>query len=156
DGHALRVRALSDWLNAACGDYAPLRRRFVSLYLAFVAAHLERYRDAIADKLRPFDGLYRVEDFFWSALRPLPRAWLPVGGASVRADFAFWDGSGPIAVMLGDSDTANDAALASATIAVCRLPATTLSGDPETTIATHLPASVQKFWSGETLPMSPF
>src|SRR5689334_14617977 len=69
DSDAVRIRALTDWLNAACGDYAPLRRRFVTFYLAFVGAHLERHREALAARLHRFDGLYRPEDFFWSALR---------------------------------------------------------------------------------------
>ena len=31
--------------------------------------------------LKPYDGLYAPEDFLWSALRPLPRGWVPVGGS---------------------------------------------------------------------------
>ena len=156
DSHAVRVAALADWLNAACGDYAPLRRRFVALYLAFVAAHLRRHRDALAERLRRFDGLFRPEDFFWSALRPLPRAFVSVGQGRLLVDFVFWDGRQLIAVMIGDENAKNDAALAVAGASVHRITAADLGGDPAAVIEKSLPESVRDFWTGEVLPLSPF
>jgi len=156
DSHALRVKALTDWLNAACGDYAPLRRRFVALYLGFVAAHLERHREELAERLHRFEGLYRPEDFFWSALRPLPRAFVPAGEGSLPVDFAFWDGGQLIAVMIGDAHAESDAALTAAGVLVCRIKASDLRGDAEAVIEQNLPESFLRFWSDEVLPMSPF
>ena len=156
DSHGVRVAALADWLHAACGDYAPLRRRFVALYLAFVAAHLERHRDALDEKLRRFDRLYAPEDFFWSALRPLPRALVPAGGGRLLVDFAFWDGRQIAAVMVGEERTKDEAAFAAAGASLHRIKAADLGGDPETVIEKNLPESFLRFWSGEVLPMSPF
>jgi hypothetical protein len=154
DNHAMRVAALAGWLNAACGDYAPLRRRFVALYLSYVAAHLDRHRDVLADRLRRFDGLYRVEDFFWSALRPLPRAFVPAGQSSVLVDFAFWDGRQLVVVMVGEAAIAD--ALRTCDCVICRIPANELAGDPEKVIEKYLPTSFREFWKAEVLPMSPF
>lgn len=96
EGHAARVAALTAWLQSLAGDYAVARRRFVAGYMAFLAAELERHRAALADGLARYDGLYAPEDWIWSALRPLPRAWLD----GERIDVAFWDGSAVIAVRL--------------------------------------------------------
>jgi hypothetical protein len=89
EGHAARFAAMTAWLQSFCGDYATAQRRFIVDYLAFIAAELDENRDALQAGLARYDGLYAVEDWAWSALRPLPRAWL--GGA--RLDMAFWDGS---------------------------------------------------------------
>jgi hypothetical protein len=68
----------------------------VAFYMAFLAAEVERHRAALAAGLARYDGLYAPEDWIWSALRPLPRAW--IGGE--RVDVAFWDGAVVIAVRL--------------------------------------------------------
>jgi hypothetical protein len=156
DSRAVRIRALTDWLSAACGDYAPLRRRFVALYLGFAAAHIERHRTTLNEKLRRFDGLYRPEDFLWSALRPLPRAWVPTGETHVAVDFAFWDGWQLAAVMIGEERRQSDAMLTAAGVSLHRVSTADLGGDPEIVIEKSLPASVLKFWGDEVLPTSPF
>jgi hypothetical protein len=75
---------------------------FVDAYFVHVARTLEARGPEIEERLRPFDGLYRVEDWFFSAPMPLPRAHLfapeepasPVGTEAdfVPVDFAFWLG----------------------------------------------------------------
>jgi hypothetical protein len=88
--HEARWAALAQWLEAACGDYAVTRRRAVAAYLDFVRAELNAHRAELADRAARFDGLYAAEDWAWSALRPLPRAWL---GDDGPIDLAFWDGA---------------------------------------------------------------
>jgi hypothetical protein len=88
--HAARWAALAAWLDVACGDYAVPRRRALAAYLDFVRAELAAHRAELDDRLRRFDGLYTAADWAWSALRPLPRAWL---GADGPIDIAFWDGA---------------------------------------------------------------
>jgi hypothetical protein len=124
--HAARIVAVRSWLLASCGDYNGALRRGITHYLDAVAAHVTHHRDILATGLAPFQGLYRVEDWCWSALRPLPRAWWQRDGAWQRADLAFWNGSAVIAVRPQDFE----------------------SGD--------LPVAFQHFWEDQTLPVSPF
>lgn len=149
--HTARVMAMGAWLQGQCGDYAPLRQRFITAYLACVAAEIAAHRTALVEVLRRYDGLYAPEDFLWSAPRPLPRAWLPAGDAPVFAEIAFWDGEAPLAIELSARETPRQAALQAAGIAVVRLEPEALDDLPA-----RLPALVRGSWRGETLPMSPF
>ena len=124
--HAVRMVAMRSWLLAGCGDYNGTLRRAVSHYLDAVAAHVAHHRDTLAAGLAPFHGLYRVEDWCWSALRPLPRAWWQRDGAWQHADLAFWNGNAVIAMRPQDFG----------------------SGD--------LPVAFQRFWQDQALPVSPF
>ena len=92
DGHAARLEAMREWLQAQCGDYAVADRRFMAGYLAAAVAQVEAQRDALAAGLQRFGGLYAVEDWVWSAPRPLPRAWRLGEDGPVRLGTVFWDG----------------------------------------------------------------
>jgi hypothetical protein len=144
--HAARVTAALDWLNSQCGDYAPLRQRFVASYFAFIAAEIAAHRHEIAERLAAYDGLYQPDDMTWSALRPLPRGWIPVGDRWLPADIVFWDGVQPIVVELGTRETERGKALAAAGAHVLRV-------DPD---ALELPDSFKGFWQSFALPSSPF
>jgi hypothetical protein len=124
--HAARMVAVRSWLLASCGDYNAALRRGVTRYLDAVAAHITHHRDTLAAGLARFHGLYRPEDWCWSAPRPLPRAWWRQDGAWLRADLAFWNGNEVIAMRAQDFETG------------------------------ELPVPFQHFWNGETLPVSPF
>lgn len=124
--HAARMEAVRSWLFASCGDYNEGLRRGITHYLNAVAAHVERHRVTLTAGLARFHGLYQAEDWCWSALRPLPRALWQHNGAWVRADLAFWNGNEVITMRSRDFET----------------------GD--------LPMPFQHFWTGETLPLSPF
>ena len=138
--HATRVTAALQWLNNLCGDYAPLRRHFITAYFDFLAAHIAEHRTALVESLARYDGLYSPDDWLWSALRPLPRAWLPAGDQMLPADVAFWDGTQPIAF---ERDSQRRSALHDAGIALID------SID-------QLPDGFRFFWRDQTLPMSPF
>ncbi len=144
--HAARVTAAMDWLNSQCGDYAPLRRRFIANYFAFVAAEIDAHRHEIAERLAAYDGLYQPDDMTWSALRPLPRGWVPVGDRWLPADIVFWDGIRPIVMELGTRETERERALAAAGVHMLRV-------DPD---ALDLPDSFKDFWQHIALPSSPF
>ncbi len=103
--HAARVAAAVEWLGALCGDYAPLRQQFIGRYFGFVAAHLEAHRAELMERVKPYDGLYAPEDFLWSALRPLPRGWVPVQSQLLPADVVFWDGGQAVAIELSARET---------------------------------------------------
>ena len=140
---ATRREAVREWLELACGDYAVARVRFVAAYLAFVEAELQRGRAALQARL--FDGLYHVEDWAWSALRPLPRAWIDLPGGPAMADFMFWDGAQLVAIQLGAGPNASALREAGALV----LPA---PGDLDQV----LPDSFRQPWRSEALPSSPF
>jgi hypothetical protein len=142
--HAARVAAAQDWLESQCGDYAPLRRHFIAEYFRFITDQIDAHRDALIDQLRPYDGLYIPEDFFWSAPRPLPRAWVPVGDRYLPADIVFWDGMQVIAIELSTRDTDKQRALLAAGVKLAR-------GEPSA-----LPEQFRQFWNAQILPSSPF
>jgi hypothetical protein len=149
--HAARVAAMTAWLQGLCGDYGPLRQRFIAAYVACVGAEIAAHRAALADELRRYDGLYAPEDLLWSAPRPLPRAWLPAGNECLFAEIAFWDGEKPIAIELSARETPRQDALQRAGIAVVRLAPEALADLPA-----RLPGLVCEYWRGTRLPMSPF
>lgn len=138
--HAARVAAAIGWLHDLCGDYAPPRCQFITAYFDLIAAHIAEHRTELAAALARYDGLYAPEDWLWSALRPLPRAWLPAGDRLLPADIAFWDGTRALAF---ERDTQRQSALRDAGIALIN------SID-------QLPDSFRLFWRNQTLPMSPF
>jgi hypothetical protein len=149
--HAARVAAAKVWLESLCGDYAPLRRQFVDAYLRCVAAQIETHRAELTARLEPYDGLYAPDDFLWSALRPLPRGWVPAGGQLLPADMVFWDGAQPIAIELAARDTERQRALLAAGVTACRIePSKFRRLDAE------LPSVFLRFWEVATLPSSPF
>jgi len=126
DADAARMATVRSCLLASCGDYNEPLRRGITQYLDAVEAHLTQHRDDLAAGLARFHGLYRVEDWCWSALRPLPRAWWQQNGTWSRAELAFWNGSEVIAMRSRDFESG------------------------------LLPVQFQHFWNGETLPVSPF
>jgi hypothetical protein len=136
--HAARVSAARSWLEDQCGEYAPLRRQFIAAYFHFITAEIDAHREELIERLRPYDGLYRPEDFFWSALRPLPRGWVLAGEQYLPADIVFWDGSQPIAI---ERNADKHRALLAVGITVCRAPE-------------ELP--FHRFWTEQPLPSSPF
>ena len=124
--HTACRAALGDWLLAQCGDYAADRRRFVAHYLDWVGAAVTAHREELQQRLARFDGLYTPEDFFWSAPRPLPRAWLESEGKRQRVDMLFWDGAAALPI------------------------------DPARAVDAQLPEKLKRFWDDELLPKSPF
>jgi hypothetical protein len=145
------VAAAKEWLVGLCGDYAPLRRQFIDAYLRCIAAEIAARRAGLIARLARYDGLYAPEDFLWSALRPLPRGWIPVNGQLLPADVVFWDGTQPIAVEVASRETDRERALRAAGITVYRIE----PGQFDRLDAV-LSQSFLRFWEPERLPSSPF
>lgn len=150
--HAARVETLMRWLAGLCGDYNANRQRFVTAYFRAVTAHLDAHVDELVELLRRYDGLFHPHDWLWSALRPLPRAWLPTAATLLPCDFAFWDGERAIAVELTADDTDRGRALRAAGIEVRCIAPGALDGD----VMRELPDAFRWFWRSEVLPSSPF
>jgi hypothetical protein len=151
-GHATRIETVMRWLDGLCGDYNPNRQRFIAAYFRSMIGHLNTYGDELVDRLRRYDGLFQPHDWLWSALRPLPRAWLPVEGRLLPCDFAFWDGERAFAVELAAQDTERTQVLRATGLEVRCIAPGVLNGD----VLGALPDAFRWFWRGEVLPSSPF
>jgi hypothetical protein len=149
--HAARVTAAQTWLEGQCGDYAPLRRQFIAAYFCCLAAEIEAHREELTERLKPYDGLYAPDDFLWSALRPLPRGWVPAGEALLPADMVFWDGVRAVAIELSARETEKQRVLAAAGVSVCRIEPVTFDR-----LGDVLPDMLRHFWRNQALPSSPF
>jgi len=91
--HAGRRAAMLAWLQGQAGDYNNARRRQIAAYFDAVDAELAAHEAEIAASLARFEGLYAVQDRFWSAPRPLVRTWWQDEAAAWQfAELAFWDG----------------------------------------------------------------
>lgn len=150
--HAAQIETVMRWLGGLCGDYNPNRQRFIAAYFRSIIAHLNAYGDELIEQLRRYDGLFEPHDWLWSALRPLPRAWLPADGKLLPCDFAFWDGERPIALELAGQETERARALRAAGLEVRCVAPGMLNGD----VLGALPEGFRRFWRGEVLPSSPF
>ncbi|MGC8475639.1 MAG: hypothetical protein ACP5NP_04730 [Acetobacteraceae bacterium] len=139
--HAGRVAAARAWFATLCGDYARKRERFVTACFDWAEAAIAAAHDEIAASLARYEGLFAPEDFFWSAPRPLPRAWLPGPQGHGFADIAFRTETGLVAVLLDDAP-------APPGIRAVRLDASA----PEAFLA----ASFGGFWRTERLPRGAF
>jgi hypothetical protein len=143
--HTSRVAAAQAWLESQCGDYAPLRRQFIVAYFRFVGERIEAQRTELTERLKRYDGLYAPEDYLWSALRPLPRGWVPAGAELRLADIVFWTGTRVIAIELTarDRPAGFDAGYRIEPAGLTRLGAI-------------LPPELMTVWADQRLPSSPF
>ncbi|HUB95880.1 MAG TPA: hypothetical protein VL993_08185 [Stellaceae bacterium] len=158
-----RLALLRDHLATQCGPWDKPARSFLDAYFAHIAAAIADNSKAIAALSARSGGLFAPADWSFSALRPLPQAHVrPDGGASVRADVAFWTGARIVAIeLLGSASPRRQrqdelARLASAGVAIVRLPAAELLRDGAPFLARVLPMEFQRFWDGVILPASPF
>ena len=148
-----RLEILHEHLNALCGLWDKPAQNFLSLYFRWLAASV-----AAAPSLAARAGLFAPADWSFSALRPLPQAHL--GAPPVRVDFAFWTGSGLIAIALQGAGTPRRqrqeelARLRAGGVAVVEVPAASLAQDD--VLDRLLPAPLKNFWEDVALPASPF
>lgn len=153
-----------------CGMWSKYARRFVDRYFAFVRLEIDTHRPELERLLAPFGDLFAVEDWAFSALRPLPRAHLPAPGPGrdrppeslVRTDVAFWTAAGAVAIDLvgrttpRDADRERHALLRAAGVSVVCIPHEALDTDDDAAFADRLPNALRRFWLGEALPSGPF
>jgi hypothetical protein len=145
-------------------------RALVTAYFALIPALIEENREAIERKLQPFAGLYRPEDYAFSAPRPLPMAHLfappeiPTGdeGDYVAVDLAFWLAE-RIVAFGGDAATASprrrrerEERLARAGITFVSVASTDRTGPLDMIFRRTLRDGALRFWDYHGLPSSPF
>lgn len=160
---AERMAILRDHLTEFCDLWAKRPRQFVSLYFRFIDGTIAADRAAIDAHLGRFGGLFAAEDYAFSALRPLPRAHLPIATEKrLRVDFAFWTGERLVAVDIA-GDEARGAAweerrrqIDAAGIEHLEIPAATIAKSDPAVLHAVLPPEFATFWRDEPMPSSPF
>ena len=159
-GSGAALGVLREHLKRLCDPWAASQGRFVDGYFAVLAARVAQAAPALRARLARFGDLYRIEDFGFSALAPLPRAHLADADGWIAVDSAFWTGAALVAIDIADTRrprrrrAADHARLAAAGAEIVALAPEAL-GDPGA-LARSLPAALVDFLDGETLPASPF
>jgi hypothetical protein len=147
---------------AACGTWGGLQRRLITWYFDAIDSVIAGNKDELQTRLGACEGLYRLADWHYSALMPVPRAWLPAAdGTFVQVDAAFWRGDKLVAL---DTGTRTVSPKAKAKI---REAATALGAELVPVGATDLAegrlelldkiyGGPPAFWRTEVLPTGPF
>jgi hypothetical protein len=154
---AERLDFLRDHLKSMCGLWDKLPRLFLDAYFRDIADAIARDRPALETLAAKHGGLFRPEDWSFSALCPLPKARLPAA-PETPIDFAFWTGQDLHAVLImtatSQSRSSRDtrARLRESGIPVIEIASSELERD----LLSRLPAEVSRFWYTEPLPSSPF
>lgn len=162
------LTGLQGALALHCDVWRRGQRRFLECYFDFVERHVDEHRDELAARLEPFGRLFRVGDWRYAALMPLPRAFLhapeagePFGPETlIPVDFAFWTGRRAIAVELTGAGSAGAAErrrarLRRAGIAVAELTDDLFDADRADRFEAALPEDLRYFWRGQALPSGP-
>jgi hypothetical protein len=153
---------LRDYLKRLCRPWDGLSVKFLDWYFASLAAHVEANRALLTERLGAAAGLYRADDWLFSAPIPLPRAHLPVGdGDFIQVDFAFWFGQRFVAARSAATISTprkaaeQDALLRSANVDFVKFAPSDLT-TPCSPLFSRLLPPPQDFWSGQKLPLGPF
>jgi hypothetical protein len=156
-----RLDFLREQLQEQCDLWGKTQRGFLDRYFAWIGERIAAERDELSALLAPFGGLYRPEDFAFSAWRPLPRAHLFApdrGGAAddpsqwLRVDFAFWSGDAILALDTATERSASQRRRDERLHAAGIVPIALDGG----ALIDAFPPSMARFWDGERVPRSPF
>jgi len=143
-----------------CDVFDKYLRRWIGLYFDFVAAQLDEF-GAELQALAPSPEM-AFDPLLWgmAALRPLPRAHIPVAGdAFVAVDIALWDGAELIALVFAGGEKSRRAqALADRARLVVIEPPLDRAGEAAGAdiIVEQLGGAVTGFWRGLAVPPDPF
>jgi hypothetical protein len=153
------VANLRDCIKLECDPWNRTALDFLDGYFAALERHAVAEEAAIAAEAIGYGRLFDRRDWIFSALRPLPRAHLPIGDKYFRTTFAFWTGVAFIAVDLDAGDVMPNA----------RRERESLFREAEFVLVTATPRSeagwrdfLEKLgppdglWQGEALPLGPF
>lgn len=148
--------------------FAKHPRRLLDLYFDFILARLDEEAAVLAQRLQPLGGLFRVEDWAFAALRPMPNAAVfdadgPDAAAPiVLHDLAFWTGETVLTIRLRGSGTPlpreSEACdrLRALGVQIVTIPVPELAAGTPIFSAERFPAAFRTFWQGAPYPCSPF
>lgn len=160
EGPRARVAA---YLHGMVPEWDRAGRRFLDAYFSFIDRQFMEWGDEIDRLAAPHGGLFRREDWWFSALKPLPRACLFAAsedreGGPKPLDFVFADGAEILVFRKYDaigSRRTSFAAIGGHGVRVVDFEPSSLDEHGDF-LRRALPATGQRFWEGETLPCGPF
>lgn len=156
-----RLDFLRDHLKSLCGLWDKAPRSFLDAYFRDIRECVRRNGPALDTLASVHGGLFKPEDWAYSALCPLPQTRLSAA-SEMPIDFAFWTGSEVHAVFILGPASQNRtqregrARIREAGALVTEIQGTELSRSEPGDLITHLPAVLSTFWEGVSLPSSPF
>ena len=156
-----RLDFLRDHLKSLCGLWDKLPRLFLDAYFRDIGECIATNGAALDALAAPHGGLFRPEDWSYSAFCPLPLARLPAA-PETPVDFAFWTGKALHAIDIRSAASEsrhrrdNRAGLRNSGISLIELAGSELGGGQAGDLASRLPAHFREFWRSDALPSSPF
>ena len=143
-----------------CDVFDKYLRRWIDLYFEFVAAQVRKNSEELQALARAPEMAFDPLLWGMAALRPLPRAHIPVtGGAFIGVDIAMWDGHELIAIVFAGGEKARRAQdLAGRARLVVVDPPLDHGGETAgaNRIVEQLGDTVTGFWRGLAVPPDPF
>jgi hypothetical protein len=108
------ILLLENYFTILCSPWDQVSKNFIKFYFSYTQQKLSEAEGCFLQRLEKFKGLFKREDWFYSALAPLPRAHLyapsnpdvPFGDERdfVNVSFAFCTKSARVA-LLGPADS---------------------------------------------------
>lgn len=158
---------------ALCSHYAKYQRLFISRYFGFIHDRIEAEQAVLRKAIEDFGNLYEYADWAFSALRPLPQAYvfapveksdeaIPNADDFVAVDMVFWTGENLLALDLSDPNTTDPFQLRrldrvkNAGIEILKVTPEVLENDDPNALRAVLPEIFHHFWRGELAPSRPF
>jgi hypothetical protein len=148
--------------------FAKNPRRLLDLYFDFIMARLDEETAELERRLQSLGGLFRVEDWAFSALRPMPNAAIfdaddPEAASAIAIhDMAFWTGRAVLAIRLRGSGTPSPREteackrLLATGVRIVTIPVQELAAGIGIFSQSRFPAEFLSFWQGAPYPCSPF
>jgi len=165
------TEAKLDWLKAEIARdldvFARNPRRLLDLYFDFIRSRLDAEKEFLTEALKPLGGIFHVDDWAFSALRPMPNAAIfdadaAAPDAIIFHDLAFWTGERLLAIRLEGGATPSRAEteacdrLRAMGVGIIPLPARDLAQGVAVFAAERFPSAFRCFWQGVRYPCSPF
>ncbi|MEL0106511.1 MAG: hypothetical protein VW802_06150 [Rhodospirillaceae bacterium] len=158
---------------ALCGTWSKMQRLFISRYFEFIVNRVEAERSHLSKSIEAFGNLYEYQDWAYSALRPLPQAYVfaPRGGSGeglpqaddfILTDIVFWTGKKVFVLDFSDPNATDPFQkrkfdrIKNAGIKILPMTADILEDKSSSNFANSLPEVFQNFWQGELAPSRPF
>ncbi len=167
-----QLNFLEKHLVQLCGEWAKPRRLLISRYFEAVRGQVRANERHLDQRIEALSGLVELDHWCFSALMPLPRAYLlcaqPDAAAGlqpsefVSVDVAFWTGHDLIAVVIDDGTTRTGQRkrgferLRESGARLINLDKAELNTSGGSGLLHSLGDRIANFLTGQSLPASPF